>query len=133
ETGVAAGVRRIEALTGPKAYEYVREEERRLQRLGELMRVPADGVVKRVEGLLEERRALQRRLEEAVRGGDQLQSLLAKAERVNGSRIVAGSVVVSDLKELQALGDALREKLGSGVGVLASSFGDGKSTLLVVV
>jgi alanyl-tRNA synthetase len=134
ETGVAAGVRRIEALTGPRAYEYVRDEEGRLQRLGELLRAPADGVVKRVEALLEERRALQKRLDEALRGGgDQIQGLLADAERVNGARIVAAAVPAGDVKELQALGDALREKLGSGVGVLASSFEDGKNALLVVV
>jgi len=134
EGGVAAGVRRIEAYTGPRAYEYVREEEHRLARLGELVRAPGDGVVKRVEALLEERRALQKRLGEALRGGgDQIQALLAGAERVNGARVVAGLVTASDVKELQALGDALRDRLGSGVGVLASSFEDGRSTLLAVV
>ncbi|HEU4643704.1 MAG TPA: alanine--tRNA ligase [Gemmatimonadaceae bacterium] len=134
ESGVAAGVRRIEAYTGPRAYEYVREEEARLAKVGELVRAPADGVVRRVEALLDERRALQKRLDEALRGGgDQLQRLLAGAERVNGIRIVAAPVQAGDVKELQALGDALREQLGSGVGVLASSFGEGKNTLLVVV
>ncbi|HEX6536902.1 MAG TPA: alanine--tRNA ligase [Gemmatimonadaceae bacterium] len=134
ESGVAAGVRRIEAYTGPRAYEYVREEEARLTKLAELMRAPADGVVKRVETLLDERRALQKRLDEALRGGgDQIQRLVADAERVDGARIVAAPVNAIDVKELQALGDALRETLGSGVGVLGSSFGDGKTTLLVVV
>ncbi|HEV8214611.1 MAG TPA: DHHA1 domain-containing protein, partial [Gemmatimonadaceae bacterium] len=51
----------------------------------------------------------------------------------NGSRLVSGVVRAGDVKELQALGDAIREKLGSGVGVLAASFEDGKNTLLVVV
>jgi alanyl-tRNA synthetase len=134
ESGVAAGVRRIEAYTGPGAYAYVREEEARLARLGELVRAPSDGVVRRVEALLEERRALQKRLDDALRGGgDQLQRLLAGAERANGIRIVAAPVQAGDVKELQALGDALREQLGSGVGVLASSFAEGKNTLLVVV
>ena len=134
ETGVAAGVRRIEAVTGPKAYELLRDEERRLERLGELVRAPADGVVKRVEALLEERRALQKRLDDALRGGgDQVQRLVAGAERANGARIVSAVVEAGDVKELQALGDALREQLGSGVGVLGSSFSDGKNTLLAVV
>ena len=134
ETGVAAGVRRIEAVTGPKAYELLRDEERRLERLGELVRAPADGLVKRVEGLLEERRALQKRLDEALRGGgDQVQQLVAGAERANGARIVSAVVQANDVKELQALGDALREQLGSGVGVLGSSFSDGRNTLLAVV
>jgi len=134
ETGVSAGVRRIEAVTGPRAYEMIRGEERKLQTLGELLRAPADGVVKRVETLLEERRKLEKRLEESLRGGgDQLQQLLAGAETIGASRLVSSSVTAGDVKELQQLGDALREQLGSGVGVLATSFGEGKSTLLVVV
>ena len=134
ENGVAAGIRRIEAVTGPRAYELVRGEEQRLQKLGELLRAPADGVVKRVEALLDERRKLEKRLEESLRGGgDQLQQLLAGAQNIGTSRLVTSSVSAGDVKELQQLGDALREQLGSGVGVLATSFGEGKSTLLVVV
>jgi alanyl-tRNA synthetase len=136
ETGVAAGVRRIEAVTGPGAYEAFHGEERVLRRIAELLKSPVDGVEKRVAGLVEERRALERKLDEAMRGGgDQLQSLLQRAQAVgdNGSRLVASVVRASDVKELQALGDAVREKLGSGVGVLAASFDDGKNALLVVV
>ncbi|HMA01007.1 MAG TPA: alanine--tRNA ligase [Gemmatimonadaceae bacterium] len=134
ENGVAAGIRRIEAVTGPRAYELIRGEELRLQKLGELLRAPADGVVKRVETLLEERRKLEKRLEESLRGGgDQLQQLLAGAQNIGKSRLVSSSVNAGDVKELQQLGDALRDQLGSGVGVLATSFGEGKSTLLVVV
>jgi alanyl-tRNA synthetase len=136
ETGVAAGVRRIEAVTGPGAYELVRSEERALHRIAELLKSPVDGLERRVAGLLDERRTLERRLEESMRGGgDQLQSLLQRAESIgpNGSRLVTSIVRAGDVKELQSLGDAVREKLGSGVGVLAASFEDGKNTLLVVV
>jgi alanyl-tRNA synthetase len=136
ETGVAAGVRRIEAVTGPGAYEFVRGEECALHRVAELLRAPLDGVEKRVAGLLEERRALERRVDEARRGGgDQLGELLRNAKRLgeNGARIVTATVRAADVKELQALGDAVREKLGSGVGVLGASFEDGKNTLIVVV
>ena len=137
ETGVAAGVRRIEAVTGPGAYEMLRGEERALRRVAELLKTPVDGLEKRVAGLIEERRGLERRLDEAMRGGgDQLQNAAAaRASRSasNGSRLVASVVRAGDVKELQALGDAIREKLGSGVGVLAASFEDGKNALLVVV
>jgi alanyl-tRNA synthetase len=136
ETGVAAGVRRIEAVTGPGAYQLIRNEERALHRIAESLKAPVDGVEKRVAALLEERRALERRLDEAMRGGgDQLQSLLGGAQALghNGSKLVTAVVRAGDVKELQALGDAVREKLGSGVGVLAASFEDGKNTLLVVV
>ncbi|MGE5731172.1 MAG: alanine--tRNA ligase [Gemmatimonas sp.] len=136
ETGVAAGVRRIEAVTGPGAYEVFRGEAHTLKHVAELLKSPVEGIEKRVAALLDERRILERRLEEAMRGGgDQLQSLFGRAQTIgdNGSRLVSGVVRAGDVKELQALGDAVREKLGSGVGVLAASFEDGKNTLLVVV
>jgi alanyl-tRNA synthetase len=99
-----------------------------------LVKAPAEMVVKRVEALLEERRALQHKLDDAMRGGgNQVQLLLSGAERLNGARLVAAPVSAGNVKELQAVGDALREQLGSGVGVIASSFEDGKHTLLVVV
>src|SRR3569833_4174628 len=112
ESGVAAGVRRTEAVTGPGAYEMVRREEQSLHRVAELLRTPKDGVEKRVLALIEERRGLERRLDEAMRGGgDQLQSLLKGAQSVgsNGSRLVTSVVRATDVKELQALGDAVRE------------------------
>jgi alanyl-tRNA synthetase len=136
ETGVAAGVRRIEAVTGPGAYAFIREEEKALQRVAEALKTPVANLDKRVQTLLEERRVLEKRVEEAMRGGgDQLQALLGKAEQVGatGAQLVSGIVRAGDVKELQALGDAIREKLGSGVGVVGASFEDGKNALIVVV
>jgi alanyl-tRNA synthetase len=138
ETGLAAGVRRIEALTGPGAYAYIRAEEQRLHHLAELVRAPVDGVERRVRSLLDERRSLQKRVEEMLRGGgggpgDQIGALIGHAERANGARIAAGQVSAGDVRELQTMGDTLRERLGSGVGVLASSIEGGKNVLLVVV
>jgi alanyl-tRNA synthetase len=68
-------------------------------------------------------------------GGVRVQQLVGRARPLdgNGARLVAATAEVGDVKELKALGDALREKLGSGVGVLAASTADGKTTLLVVV
>jgi alanyl-tRNA synthetase len=134
ETGVAAGVRRIEAATGPGAFAVLRDRERVVARIADLLKTPLENVERRVQALVEERRALERRLEESVRGGgDRVQALVAHATQVDSTRVVAASVTVSDIKELQSLGDALRERLGSGVGVLAASFGEGKNTLLAVV
>ena len=136
ETGVAAGVRRIEAVTGPGAYDFVRGEERLLHRVADALRVPAEQVDRRVSQLLEERRALERRIEEAMRGGgDQLQSLLEKSVSVgtNGVRYVSGTVRAGDVRELQVFGDALRERIGSGVGVVGSKFADGKGGIIVIV
>ena len=134
ESGVAAGVRRIEAVTGPKAYEMVRERESTLERIAEMVKSPPQAAAQRVSALLDERRALQKRLDEAMRGGgDQVQQLIAAAQTSNGTRIVSAPVTAADTRELQALGDALREQLGSGVGVIAASFPEGKHAMLVVV
>jgi alanyl-tRNA synthetase len=136
ETGVASGVRRIEAATGPIAFDIMRNRERILARVAEALKAPEDGIERRLLGLLDERRTLERRLDEARRGGgDQLKQWLSEAEPLdgNGTRYVGRRVTAGDVKELQALGDALREQLRSGVGVLGATFADGKSTLLVVV
>jgi alanyl-tRNA synthetase len=139
ETGVGSGTRRIEALTGGAAYERLREYERAVERIGTALKAPAepDAIVARVEQALADRRALEKRLTDALRGGggDELRGLLAQAVAVDGARVVAARVEPppEDLKALQSLGDALREQLRTGVGVLAASFPDGKNTLLVVV
>jgi alanyl-tRNA synthetase len=133
ETGVAAGVRRIEAVTGPRAYALLHERERTLSRVGELLKATPDTMLKRVQGLLDDRRLLEKKLEDALKGGgDEVKSLIAGASSVDGLRLVAAPLRVSDVKTLQALGDALREQLGSGVAALGATLDDGKSTLLVV-
>jgi alanyl-tRNA synthetase len=134
ETGVAAGVRRIEAATGQRAYELLRERDRTLGRVADLVKATPETVEKRLAAMLDERKGLEKRLEEAMRGGgDQMHALMSKAVPVGSARFVASLVTVADAKELQALGDTLREQLKSGVGVLGASLGDGKSTILVVV
>jgi alanyl-tRNA synthetase len=136
ETGVASGVRRIEALTGPAAFAFLKERERTLQRVSELLKAPLDTVEKRVHQLIDERRGLERKLEEAMRGGgDELQKLIAAAQPIgrNGATLVIGTVSAPDVKALQAMGDALREQLRSGVGLLATHLDDGKGAMLVVV
>jgi alanyl-tRNA synthetase len=136
ETGVASGVRRIEAVTGPGAFAHMRERERMLSRLADTLKTTADGVEHRVQGLIDERRVLEKRVDDALRGGgDQMKQWLAESEALddNGVRFVGRTVTAADAKELQAIGDALREQLRSGVGVLGAAFGDGKATVLVVV
>jgi alanyl-tRNA synthetase len=109
----------------------MRERERALERVAEVLKATPDSVVKRAHAIVEERRALERRLEEAMKGGgDQVRQLLAQAREVDGLRIVGSLVTVADAKELQALGDAVREQFG--VAALGATFEDGRSTLLVV-
>jgi alanyl-tRNA synthetase len=136
ETGIAAGVRRIEAVTGRAALNLFREHERELKEIEALVRSPAGQAVKRVQSLVDDRRALEKRLDDALRtggGGSAIKSLVEQGSVVNGVRVVAANVSAPDLPALQAMGDALREQIASGVGVLAASFDNGKNTMLAVV
>jgi alanyl-tRNA synthetase len=135
ETGVAAGVRRIEAATGSRAFEYIAQRETELDAIQELTRSPAGQVVKRVQSLVEEKRTLEKRLQESVRGGGdtQVRSLIESSKDLDGVRVISTTVQAGDMKTLQALGDSLREQLKSGVAVLAASFEEGKNSLVAVI
>jgi alanyl-tRNA synthetase len=137
ESGVAAGVRRIEAVTGRGAYEHLRERERTLDAVAERLKLNAltpDLVTKRVDALIGEKRALERKLDEAMRGGGgQGGDLLSGAEAVNGAKLLAKVVKADSMKDLQTLGDAVRDKLGTGVGVLVADFGEDKGGMVIVV
>ncbi|MGQ0764138.1 MAG: alanine--tRNA ligase [Gemmatimonadota bacterium] len=139
ETGVAAGVRRIEAATGQRAFEFMRDRERILGEVSECLRTAPDGVPRRVQALLDEKKSLEHKLAAAVKGGGgQVGDLLASATQINASgrgamSVIAKPIAVDDVRSLQALGDALREQMGSGVAALGATLADGKAVLLVVV
>jgi alanyl-tRNA synthetase len=135
ETGVAAGVRRIVAVTGQKAFELLRDRERMLAQVAELLKTPLESVPKRVQALVDERRQLERKLDEAMKGGgaSQVQQLVARAEAAGDARLIAVEVEAGDVKALQALGDAVREQLPLGVALLGARLDDGRATLLAVV
>ncbi|MBI3790215.1 MAG: alanine--tRNA ligase [Gemmatimonadetes bacterium] len=136
ESGVAAGVRRIEAFTGRGAYQLLHERAQALGRVAHAVGATRiDDAEARVKAMAEERRALEKKLEANAAQGAKAATdqLVGQASTVAGVRLVSAMSHASDTKALQAQGDELREKLGSGVGVLGASFEDGKHTLLVVV
>jgi alanyl-tRNA synthetase len=134
ESGVAAGVRRIEAVTGPGAFERVRRDERTLREAAALLKTREDNVIPRLQAVLEEQRELQRSLEKARASGgaDIVGKLVDGAASIDGARVIASAVEVADADELRAVGDRLRERLGSGIAVLSAAPGD-RPTLLAVV
>ena len=134
ETGVAAGVRRIEAATGPRAYEVLRDRDRLLQATQEVLKATPETVLKKAQALVDERRVLEKQLAEAMKGGSgEVGRLLEGAGLVDGVQAIASVVRAPDIRALQALGDALREQSGAIVAALGATFEDRKSTLLVVV
>ena len=143
EGGVAAGVRRIEAVTGPRAFQFLADRERALVQVATRLKVPMAGtatnieqIEKKLDALIDERKQLEKRLDEAMRGGVSgggvAQQLASQATEVSGMRFLSTRVDVVVVKALQALGDSLREALGSGVAVLGAVLADGKGALLVV-
>ncbi|MCC7003577.1 MAG: alanine--tRNA ligase [Gemmatimonadaceae bacterium] len=137
ESGVAAGVRRIEAVTGRGAFAHLRERERALDGVAERLKLNAvtpELIARRLDVLLGEKKALEKKLDEAMRGGGaQGGDLFAGAETVGAAKVLAKVVKADSMKDLQALGDVVREKLGTGVGVIVADFGEDKGGLVIVV
>ncbi len=124
--GVAAGVRRIEAFTGPGAFRHVKHEEQVLAEAAERIKARPLELSERVEKLAGTARELEReiqRLQGRLAAGT-LEGLLRQAVEVDGVRVVAAVVDLRDPKGMRELGDRLRDQLGSGVVVLANQAGD---------
>ena len=134
ETGSAAGVRRIEAVTAARAYERVKRQEELLARLSDTLKVPVDELPRRAESLMAEQRALRGQLQVGAQraAADQVEQLVEQAEEVNGTRVATGVIETADSESLRRFGDRLRERLGSGVAVIAARIGERHSLLAVV-
>jgi alanyl-tRNA synthetase len=134
ESAVAAGVRRVEAVTGEEAVRLSQHEHAILRDLGERLSARPDEIDKRVDSLQDEVKQLRAQLEEArkAQAGDVVGDLVAKADEVDGLKLVSARVDVPDRGALMNMADELRAKLGTGVGVLGTVL-DGKGTLITVV
>jgi alanyl-tRNA synthetase len=123
ESGVAAGVRRVEAFTGDGALDLIATYEQRLKEIGTLVRGNPEDAVDKVRKLLERQKELEKEIEK-LRGQfekDQISELLGKKQPVDGANMVISRVDGLDPKQLRDVADQLKEKLGSGVVVLASA------------
>ncbi|MFQ6040424.1 MAG: alanine--tRNA ligase [Candidatus Poribacteria bacterium] len=125
ESSIAAGVRRIEALTGEAAYQYQQESEEILSELGSLLKVGSGQrrlLIDRVQKLLQDNRDLERQIEQFRRefARSQVGDLVEKAQVVDGVKVIATILENVDRRELRAIVDNLKNKLGSGVVVLGS-------------
>jgi alanyl-tRNA synthetase len=124
QTGVAAGVRRIEAVTGSGALRAVRELEQRLMSVAEALKAQPEHVLRRVEQLLEERERLEARLAETLRSG--VSPLLqGNVSNVAGVELTMAEATSDDRAELGRIADTFREGRRNAVLVLFSSAGRG--------
>ena len=133
ESGVAAGVRRVEALTGSAAYRRAVDRETLLQSAAAVVKATPETLLRRLEQLVEENRELRRQLERArAAGADVVGELLAGAEAVDGATVIARELEGASGAELRSVGDRVRERLGTGAAVLAARQGERVSLIAVV-
>lgn len=134
EGAVGANLRRIEALTGEAALEYVHSRERELKALAALLKTSPDRLEERVERLLADQKEKEREIESLkarFRAGSAV-DLLDGAREVEGIRVLAREVEADSPKALREYADQVKDKMPSGVAVLAAR-GDGKAMLICVV
>ena len=134
ESGIAAGTRRIEAVTGAGAEALARAEHERLERIGALLKAGPEELETRVTSLVERIRELERELERTrtAMAGSDVDRWVAEAGRVGASKLLVREVSMPDAKAFRALGDAVRERLRDGVALLISREDD-KLSLMVLV
>lgn len=132
ETGIAAGVRRIEALTGSAAVIHIRQLERDVRELTELLRVGPSQVVSKTKKLMTELKEKERELEQAKLRVATDASTEARVLTVGGIRVHVQRTDGLEGTELRTLADRLRDKLKSGV-IALGGVKDGKVSLLLVV
>ena len=134
EAGIAAGVRRIEALTGDGVFAYYKELEDTLRQASRAAKTEPSGLVKRIEALHEEIRALHsenEKLKDKL-AKEAMGDVMDQVQEVNGVKVLAIQVNGVDMNGLRSLGDELKEKLGEGVVLIASEQG-GKVNLMAAV
>ena len=125
EGGVAAGVRRIEAITGIEAYKHVRENQRFITQIADTLKAQIPNVLQRVNELLDEVKEKDRELNKlkSQLAGSSTDDILNQAQSVDGVNIIIQFMDDQGMDDLRKIGDVLKEKIGSGVIVLASGKG----------
>ncbi len=134
EGSVAAGIRRIEAITGSSALQFIKAEEEELKKAAELLKVKELNVSERLKRLIDDAKAQENELEKlkskAIAG--QVDTILSNIVNVENIKVLTQRIDGYDMKALRELGDKLRDKIGSGVLVLGSVL-DGQASYVSIV
>ena len=132
ESGVAAGVRRIEALTSKGLIRYYDNLEKKLNEAAKVLKTTPDNLAEKIAHLTAENKALHSEVEslKSKLAQDAMGDVMDQVQEIKGVKLLAAEVDGVDMNGLRDLGDQLKEKLGEGVVVLASG-NDGKVSLMV--
>lgn len=134
ESGIAAGVRRIEALTGQAALNYLNDRDALLTEAAQILKTQPGEVPGRIETSLQRIRGLEKELAalQTQLAQGSVDDLVANAREINGAKVVIGAVQAQEMEELRKVADLVRDKLGSGIIVLGTAAGE-KVNFVVVV
>lgn len=134
ETGIASGTRRIEALTGFNAIEFVRGEEKVLQETGDILKTNAHDLVRRTRQVMTELKDKDREIAEVKKNmaSGNLSEILNNVHEVNGIKVVSGVVDGMNQEDLRNLAEKALDKLVSGVSVMASRLPDRVAFVIMV-
>ena len=133
ETGVAAGVRRIEAITGKAALNYANTRLQELSEIAGKLKTREEDIPAHIDTLLAEHKDMQQQLAEvsSARAKNEVQQLLAEKKKYGDIEIVMGEVAADDMDALRSITDMICDQLTNGVVVLAAAHEDGKVNLVV--
>lgn len=134
ETGIASGIRRIEALTGLNAIAYVRAEEKVLEEAGEILKTNPTDLVRRTRQVMTELKDKDREIAEVKKNmaSGNLSEILNNIREVNGIKVVTGVVDGMDQEDLRNLAEKALDKVVSGVSVMASRLPDRVAFVIMV-
>src|SRR5690242_19659226 len=138
ESGVAAGVRRIEALTGKLARKTANKQLQVVKAAAAELKVPLEEMPARVGTLVDERKKLERDLSEAKKklamgGGGKADGEAGDIRQINGVKLLARAVSGIELKDLRSLADEGKRQVGSGIVAIVATAADGNAGIVVVV
>lgn len=134
EASIASGIRRIEAITGEQAERYIKQIEDTLEDISRLLNVPDQEILDRITRMLAEHRELQKEIADfqLKAAAIQLDEILDQGERIGEYKVAIASIKAPDNDRLKAVGDILRDKIGSGIGVLFAEINEKVSILTIV-
>ena len=134
ESGIASGVRRIEAIAGRPAYDHLWEICRREEELAGLLNTNPENMQAKVRHLLDDQKKLEKQVADLARqiAGSDVDNLLCNTTEVAGVKVIAAEITLDSPKTLREVGDKVRDGLDSGVAVLGGVI-KGKVALLAIV
>ena len=130
ESGIGAGTRRIEAVTGKGAYTYLNDQQHILEETAQLLKTEPEQVIDKVETLFQDLKQMKRENESLMQklSNNEASEILNNVEEINGVKVLAEQVNVSNMNQLRSMVDDLKEKLDSGI-ILLATVNDGKVQL----